>query len=70
MFGEISWLGKRDRITSVIAGKNVIALRLDFRNSKKFNLEMKEKIKDKLIEALIHRLEYMNERLIKLTHNK
>ena len=70
MFGELSWLGKRDRITSVIADKNVIVLKLDLDDLKKFDLETKDKIKDKIIEILILRLEDMNKRLVKLDRRK
>ena len=70
MFGELSWLGERDRITSVVAEKDAVVLRLDLDNVKKFDLLTKDKIKDRIIEILILRLEDMNKRLIQLNQNK
>ncbi|MFQ5672013.1 MAG: Crp/Fnr family transcriptional regulator [Nitrospinales bacterium] len=66
IFGELSWVGKRARTTSVIADGDVIALRLDVESIDKFGLVLAKKIQDKLMNILVTRLEKMNEQLSRL----
>ncbi len=61
VFGEIAYIAKRIRTTSVIADGNAIALKIDTKNIDKLRPAIPTKLKDKLIEILVRRLETMNE---------
>ncbi len=63
LFGELSWLGKKARISSVVAETEVVALRLDLKKVQKCDPDIRDKIKDKIISNLISRLDSMNEQL-------
>tara|TARA_B100000686_G_C16570107_1_gene852460 strand:+ start:109 stop:549 length:441 start_codon:yes stop_codon:yes gene_type:complete len=63
LFGELSWLGKKARISSVVAATEVVAFRLDLKKVQKFEPIIRDKIKDKIIVNLISRLENMNKQL-------
>ncbi len=60
VFGEISFLAGRNRITNVRADDNVLALRIDPDFLNKVGSEIAEKTKDQLIKVLIRKLERMN----------
>jgi len=66
IFGELSWVGKRPRTTSVIADGDVIALKLDLESIDRFGPVLAKKIQDKLMGILVTRLEKMNEQLSQL----
>jgi CRP-like cAMP-binding protein len=61
VFGEIAYIAKRKRTTSVIADGDVIALKIDTQNIDYLQREIPAKLKEKLIEILVNRLETMNE---------
>lgn len=61
VFGEIAYIAKRIRTTSVIADGNAIALKVDTQNIDTLRPAIPTKLKDKLIEILVRRLEAMNE---------
>ena len=63
IFGEIAYVAKRKRTTSVIADGDVIALRIDTKNIDVLKPEIPTKLKDNLIEILVRRLETMNEQV-------
>ena len=60
VFGEIAYIAKRIRTTTVIADGNAIALKIDTQNMDKFKSNISSKLKDKLIEVLVNRLETIN----------
>jgi len=66
IFGELSWVGKRPRTTSVIADGDVIALRIDLEVSENCGAVLIKKIQDKIIGILVTRLEKMNKQLSQL----
>jgi len=65
IFGEIAYVAKRKRTTSVIADGDVIALRIDTKNIDALKPEIPTKLKDNLIQILVKRLESMNEQLVR-----
>jgi CRP-like cAMP-binding protein len=60
IFGEISYISKRRRTTSVIAGGDVIALKIESKKIDALNPAVSTKLKNKFIEVLVDRLETMN----------
>jgi CRP-like cAMP-binding protein len=67
VFGEISFLTKKPRFTNVVANENVLVMKMDDDFFRKVQPEIKDKIKDYLIELLINRLDAMNESLSKIS---
>jgi len=63
VFGEIAYVAKRKRTTSVIADGDVIALKIDTKNIDSLQPDIPTKLKDNLIEILVRRLETMNEQV-------
>ncbi len=63
VFGEIACIAKRTRTTSVIADGDVVALKIDIQNIDTLKPAVPTKLKDKLIEILVNRLETMNEQV-------
>ena len=63
IFGEIAYVAKRKRTTSVIADGDVIALKIDTKNIDTLKPDISTKLKDNLIEILVRRLETMNEQV-------
>ena len=63
VFGEIAYIAKRTRTTSVIADGDVIALKIDTKNTDYLKPAISTKLKDQLIEILVNRLETMNEQV-------
>ena len=63
IFGEIAYVAKRKRTTSVIADGDVIALKIDTKNIDTLKPDTPTKLKDNLIEILVRRLETMNEQV-------
>jgi len=63
VFGEIAYVAKRKRITSVIADGDVIALKIDTKNIDALKPAISTKLKDNLIEILVKRLETMNKQV-------
>lgn len=60
VFGEISFISKRPRSTNVIAEDKVLVLKMDGVLFDEISFEVQVKIKDKLVELLIQRLDDMN----------
>ena len=67
VFGEMSFLTKKPRFSNVVADEDVLVIKMDpdFFNS--VTPDIKDKIKDYLIELLINRLDTMNESLSKIS---
>jgi CRP-like cAMP-binding protein len=63
VFGEIAYVAKRKRMTSVIADGDCIALRFETKDIDSLKPLIPTKLKDKLIEILVNRLEAMNEQV-------
>ena len=63
VFGEIAYVAKRKRTTSVIADGDVIALKIDAKNIDALKPAIPTKLKDNLIEILVKRLETMNKQV-------
>ncbi len=63
IFGEIAYIAKRTRTASVIADGDVIALKIDTKNIDHLKSAIPTKLKDKLINILVNRLETMNEQV-------
>ena len=66
IFGEIAFLTDTDRTANIIAESAVIALDLDKEMLFELDIHIREKFKDRIIEKLIQRLDYMNNILFKL----
>lgn len=64
VFGEIAFFCKKSRTTNVVANGEAMVLKMDWVLFEQLREETKNKIKDKLIETLIQRLEDMNKVLI------
>ena len=67
IFGEMSYFTKRPRYTNVIASSKVMVIRMDDNFFKKITPEMKDKIKNYLLEVLVNRLDSMNNALVKIS---
>lgn len=67
IFGEMSFFTKKPRFSSVIANENALILRMDNNFFNKTTPEIRDKIKNFIIELLIQRLDVMNESLIKIS---
>ena len=63
IFGEIAYVAKRKRTTSVIADGDVIALKIDTKNIDTPKPDNPTKLKYNLIEILVRRLETMTEQV-------
>ena len=63
VFGEIAYITRRTRTTSVIADGDVIALKIDTKNIDDLQSAIPSKLKDRLIEILVRRLDTMNEQV-------
>jgi len=59
-FGEIAFLTNTPRTTSVTAETKVVAIMVDQKLLGELNAETREKIKDRIIEKLVERLNNMN----------
>lgn len=66
IFGEISWVSKRPRTSSVYADGDVVALRINLDDVDNFDPALQSKIKDQIIDVLVDRLSKMNEQLANL----
>lgn len=67
IFGEMSFFSKKPRHSSVIANETVVAVQMDDNFFSKINPEIRDKIKNYLIELLVNRLDVMNDTLGKIS---
>ena len=65
-FGEISFLTGVPRTCEIIAKEVSIAIRIDKKTLEDLKIEIREKIKDRIIENLVDRLRNMNNAFISL----
>ncbi len=63
IFGEMSFLSNKPRSSDVVASEDVLVIKMDNDFFQKINHELKDKIKNYLIELLIERLNNVNESL-------
>ena len=66
VFGEISFLSKKPRASSVVAKDTVLVLKMDGKFFANLSPELRDKIKNYLIELLTQRLDTMNAALLKI----
>lgn len=66
LFGEMSFFTKTPRHSNVIASDDVLAVKMDEDFFQHINCDIKDKIKNYLIEMLINRLDEMNASLVKI----
>jgi len=65
-FGEISFLTDVPRTCDILANKVSIAVKIDKKILEDLKIEIREKIKDRIIENLVDRLRNMNNAFIRL----
>jgi CRP-like cAMP-binding protein len=65
-FGEIAFLMGVPRTCEIIANEVSIAIRIDKKTLEELKIEIREKIKDKIIENLVDRLKNMNNAFVSL----
>ena len=63
-FGEMSFLTNAPRTTNVVAYEESIVIKIDKGMMDNLNVHIREKIKDKIIEKLVARLDKMNDAFI------
>jgi len=63
VFGEIAYIARRTRTTTVIADGDVIALKISTKDIDTLLPSIPTKLKDNLIQILVNRLETMNEQV-------
>ena len=66
LFGEMSFFTKTPRHSNVIASDDVLAVKMDENFFQQIHSDIKDKIKNYLIEMLINRLDEMNASLVKI----
>ena len=62
-FGEVSFLTDRPRTTNVVADDISIVLMIDQKLMMSLKAEIREKIKDNIIDKLLHRLDATNKKV-------
>ena len=67
IFGEMSAFSKKPRQSNVVANDEVLVLKMDDDFFQKVSPDIKDKIKDFLIELLIDRLDNMNDAIMKIS---
>jgi len=67
IFGEMSAFSRKPRQSNVVANDDVLVLKMDDDFFHKVNPDIKDKIKDYLIELLIDRLDNMNAAIMKIS---
>ena len=65
VFGEVAFILNEKRSASVIASEDVVVMLIDHKTLKLMPVTLRDKIKDKLIGGLIHRVEELNSKLEK-----
>ncbi len=67
IFGEMSFFTKKPRHSNVIANESVTVVKMDDKFFRKIDPEIRDKIKNYLIELLVNRLDVMNATLGKIS---
>ncbi|MBF0099398.1 MAG: cyclic nucleotide-binding domain-containing protein [Desulfobacterales bacterium] len=68
IFGEISFLTNTLRTSNVISNEKSLVIMVDKLFLEKLTPEIREKLKDRIIEKLINRLDKMNNAFVKLSY--
>ncbi len=63
LFGDVTLRGERERTSSVTADQNVLVLMVNQKLLEKTNPSISTKIKDKIIDHLVSRLDQMSQKL-------
>jgi hypothetical protein len=63
----MSFFSKKPRYSNVVANETVLVVKMDDNFFRKIDPEIKDKIKNYLIELLVNRLDIMNETLGKIS---
>ncbi len=67
IFGEMSFFSKKPRHSNVIANESVTVVKMDAKFFRNIDPEIRDKIKNYLIELLVNRLDVMNATLGKIS---
>jgi CRP-like cAMP-binding protein len=67
IFGEMSFFSKKPRHSNVIANESVLVVQMDDTFFRKIDPEIRDKVKNYLIELLVNRLDVMNATLGKIS---
>ncbi len=67
IFGEMSAFSKNPRQSNVVANDDVLVLKMDDNFFQKVNPDIRDRIKDYLIELLVSRLDNMNDAIMKIS---
>ncbi len=67
IFGEMSFFSKKPRHSNVIANESVTVVKMDDKFFRNIDPEIRDKIKNYLIELLVNRLDVMNATLGKIS---
>ena len=67
IFGEMSFFSKKPRHSNVVANESVTVVQMDDNFFSKIDPEIRDKIKNYLIELLVNRLDVMNATLGKIS---
>lgn len=67
IFGEMSFFSKKPRQSDVVANENVWVINMDYNFFQSINPDIRDKIKDYLIELLISRLDNMNTAIMRIS---
>lgn len=65
VFGEVAFILNEKRSASVVASEDVVVMLIDHKTLKLMPVTLRDKIKDKLIGGLVHRVEELNSKLEK-----
>lgn len=64
--GEVGFFCQEPRSASVRAAKDLLVMKIDQRNFQTLPVAVRERIKDKVIAALVHRVNSQNKQIIEL----
>ena len=67
IFGEMSFFTKKRRLSSVMAHNNVFLLKMDEDFFEKVKPDIRDKVKNYMIEVRVNRLDAMNESIMKIS---
>jgi CRP-like cAMP-binding protein len=66
VFGEVAFILNEKRTASIVAREDVVVMLIDDKTLRLMPVTLRDKIKDKLISGLVHRVSELNSKLEKL----
>ena len=66
VFGEVAFILNEKRTASIIAREDVVVMLIDHKTLKLMPIALRDKLKDKLITGLVHRVSELNSKVEKL----